>query len=268
MFTDKGLEFLASAVGEPKRLHPKTESCVKFDEAQILVVADLTKDLPSEYVFTGEEEGEVDSIIKYSYPWLPPRCTGCKKWGHLRSTCLSTKTTESQVIENSEPTPVDALEKTGASLNLSGTEHVDMAKAATEKKVEEEKEAEEGTGWITPKNGRSSPGKRREDLKFGEVSILSNSYSVLGVEDETVVEQAPEETGPLLPVLVSTNKQSESAPAQETVTKGRAAKAILPLRPSLPRDSKTAHKTVSHLPASSARDPSRDQSKKIPPKHI
>lgn len=66
MFTDKGLEFLASAVGEPKRLHPKTESCVKFDEAQILVVADLTKDLPSEYVFTGEEEGEVDSIIKYS----------------------------------------------------------------------------------------------------------------------------------------------------------------------------------------------------------
>lgn len=160
------------------------------------------------------------------------------------------------------------MEKTGASLNLSGTEHVDMAKDATEKKVEEEKEEEEGTGWITPKNSRSSPDKRREDLKFGEVSILSNSYSVLGVEDETVVEQAPEETWPLLPVLVSTNKQSESAPAQETVTKGRAAKAILPLRPSLPRDSKTAHKTVSHLPASSARDPSRDQSKKIPPKHI
>lgn len=57
MFTDKGLEFLASAVGKPIRLHPKTETCDTFEEAQILVAADLTKDLPQEFIFTGEEEG-------------------------------------------------------------------------------------------------------------------------------------------------------------------------------------------------------------------
>lgn len=89
MFTDKGLEFLASAVGKPIRLHPKTDVCVCFDEAQIMVEADLTKELLKEYNFTGEEEGELDSVIKYSYPWLPPRCGCCKKWGHLRETCLS-----------------------------------------------------------------------------------------------------------------------------------------------------------------------------------
>ena len=43
MFTDKGLEFLFSAVGKPIRLHPKTEACSSFDEAQMLVEADLTK---------------------------------------------------------------------------------------------------------------------------------------------------------------------------------------------------------------------------------
>lgn len=74
LFTDKGIEFLSSAVGKPIRLHPKTDACASFDEAQILVEADLTKELPKEYVFTGKEEGELDTIIHYAYPWLPPRC--------------------------------------------------------------------------------------------------------------------------------------------------------------------------------------------------
>ena len=82
MFTDKGLEFLASAVGRPLRLHPKTEACEKFDEAQIMVEADLTKELPREYQLSGEEEGELDVVISYAYPWLPPRCSSCQKWGH------------------------------------------------------------------------------------------------------------------------------------------------------------------------------------------
>lgn len=49
MFTNKGLEFLSSAVGKPIRLHPKTEACENFYEAQIYVEADLTKDSPTEY---------------------------------------------------------------------------------------------------------------------------------------------------------------------------------------------------------------------------
>jgi len=66
-------------VGKPIHLHPKTEACVSFDEAHILVEADLTKDLPTEYSFMGEEEGELEVVIQYAYPWLPPRCGCCKK---------------------------------------------------------------------------------------------------------------------------------------------------------------------------------------------
>lgn len=46
MFSWKGLGFLASAVGEPKRLHPETELCTKFEEAKVFVEADMSKELP------------------------------------------------------------------------------------------------------------------------------------------------------------------------------------------------------------------------------
>lgn len=98
MFTDKGLEFISSDVGRPIRLHPKTEASTSFDETHILVEANLTKDLPKEYVFTVEEEGEPDAIIKYSYPWLPPKCSECGKWGHFKESCLAA--TQKAVQEN------------------------------------------------------------------------------------------------------------------------------------------------------------------------
>lgn len=34
--------------------------------------------------------------------------------------------------------------------------------------------------WITPSNSGRSPEKKSKELKFGEVSILSNSFSALG----------------------------------------------------------------------------------------
>jgi len=89
IFTDKGLEFLSSAVGKPIKLHPETEACVSFEEAQILVQVDLTKLLPKEYYITCEEEGELDVLVQYFYPWLLPRCGKCQKWGHQTEACLA-----------------------------------------------------------------------------------------------------------------------------------------------------------------------------------
>lgn len=74
-------------MGKPIRLHPKTEACVSFEEAQLLVEADLTKDLPSEYHLLGEEEGELDVVVQYLYPWLPPRCSCCQKWAQTSCVC-------------------------------------------------------------------------------------------------------------------------------------------------------------------------------------
>lgn len=69
MFSWKGLGFLASKVGEPKRLHPETESCKKFDEAKVFVEVDLMKNLPTEFTF--ELERGKEAVVEFTYPWLP-----------------------------------------------------------------------------------------------------------------------------------------------------------------------------------------------------
>ncbi|XP_023637566.1 uncharacterized protein LOC111830212 [Capsella rubella] len=194
MFTHKGLEFLSSAVGKPIRLHPKTEACVTFEEAQILVEADLTKELPQEYFLTGEEEGELDTIIMYSYPWLPPRCICCKKWGHASSTCL-TKPREVQTAPGSivaltnvqEIIPEVVSEVAVLPLDTVIVEQVERPQ------VEEQNVTVRGEEeWTTPKSS-CSPGKSTESFKFGELSILSNSYSVLEVEGDKEEEDMPRE---------------------------------------------------------------------------
>lgn len=86
MFSWPGLSFLASPIGEPKRLHQETELVICFDEAKVFVDVDLTKELPKSYYFhiKGEE-----SCVQFEYPWLPPRCETCKKWGHFEGGCIA-----------------------------------------------------------------------------------------------------------------------------------------------------------------------------------
>ena len=275
MFTDKGLEFLASAVGNPIRLHPKTEACVSFDEAQILVEADLTKELPKEFVIAGEEEGELDAVVRYSYPWLPPRCSCCQKWGHMGDSCLveANKTTHDISQSNSEAEAPVEVEKQAEKPSIKHAEMVvPVVETATEhvsgnKPIEAEvNQKGDDQGWITPQHTQRSPGKRQEDPKFGEVSLLTNSYSVLtghdgtGESDKTVAVIVEEDTDP-------PNKQVSM---KETKTVGSTAlskEADTLLRQSLPRSSKTAHKTVSVPSTQSTRIPPRDQSKRASSKH-
>jgi len=199
MFTDKGLEFLASAVGKPIRLHPKTEACVSFDEAQILVEADLTKELRKEFVLTGEEEGELDSIVKYSFPWLPPRCSQCKKWGHLHTSCISVainKDLESQKPESipeASKIDIDSIEKETVS-NLVTVSVVKDTDVVEHQEVVKEQTVDTAGGWSSPITGRTSPINNKKSLQYGEVSILSNAYSVLAIEDDGVEKTEEEKT--------------------------------------------------------------------------
>ncbi|CAE6073040.1 unnamed protein product [Arabidopsis arenosa] len=291
MFTDKGLEFLASAVGKPIRLHPKTEACVSFEEAQILVKADLTKELPQKYVFTGEEEGELDSTINYTYPWLPPRCSCCQKWGHLRDTCLSmgNKSPRKHVPESEIKKRTDEIVEQRTEQG-SGEEKGDTVGVVSETAVAQlsdpanKTENADGQSWITPSKPGSTSGKKREELKFGEVSILSNSFAALGAEDEAddaqvVTTTERESTDPNKPNNTTTqelvnNQCLEETEDQNELLKGSAGtekiqgyKPELQLRPSLPRGSKSAHKTVSMPSTQSARVNPKDRSKKVTPKH-
>ncbi|KAH0893298.1 hypothetical protein HID58_055727 [Brassica napus] len=46
----------------------------------------IGRTLTSKYKVKGTCE-----IISVSYPWLPPRCLGCQKWGHTDKTCSKNK---------------------------------------------------------------------------------------------------------------------------------------------------------------------------------
>lgn len=85
MFSWKGLGFIASAVGKPKRLHPDTLQCNSFEEAKVFVEANMTKELPTSNRF--KSKLGVNAEVEFVYPWLPDRCTICSKWGHLHTTC-------------------------------------------------------------------------------------------------------------------------------------------------------------------------------------
>lgn len=96
MFTWDGLGFLASPVGDSKRLHPDKEICKSFKEEKVFVEADLSKELPKSYRFRSEKG--IDAVVEYVYPWLPPRCVICSKWGHLKNDCIATKRGEHVTI--------------------------------------------------------------------------------------------------------------------------------------------------------------------------
>ncbi|XP_023638041.1 uncharacterized protein LOC111830437 [Capsella rubella] len=105
MFSWPGLSFLASPVGEPKRLHQETELVTCFDEAKVFVEVDLAKELPKSYIF--KIKGE-ETSVQYEYPWLPPCCGLCNKWGHFDDGCLaaagkSRTSPNKRVISHHEP---------------------------------------------------------------------------------------------------------------------------------------------------------------------
>lgn len=92
-FSQNGLTFFGDTIGRTVKLHPNTERCVRLDVARLLVVMNLEKPLPT--TNTVRVSGETLSV---SYPWLPPRCLGCKQWGHTDKNC--TKNKKSKDIEN------------------------------------------------------------------------------------------------------------------------------------------------------------------------
>ncbi|KAL0742650.1 hypothetical protein Bca4012_084163 [Brassica carinata] len=85
MFSWKGLGFIASAVGKPRRLHPDTILCKSFEEAKVFVEVDVTKELPKSHHFKSKLGIEAD--VTFEYPWLPPKCNICTKWGHSGKAC-------------------------------------------------------------------------------------------------------------------------------------------------------------------------------------
>lgn len=85
LYSKEGLKFLARTSGKFIKLHPNTERCIRMDVARVLVEVDLTKPLPNKISFQSREGLPV--LVPISYPWLPPRCLTCSKWGHSATGC-------------------------------------------------------------------------------------------------------------------------------------------------------------------------------------
>lgn len=88
MYSWEGLSFITSAAGIPDHLHPETLACTNFDIAKVFVHADLSKELPRriDYTIQGEKV-----TVEFKYPWLPPKCKSCEKWGHNDLVCKMNK---------------------------------------------------------------------------------------------------------------------------------------------------------------------------------
>ncbi|WZZ49447.1 hypothetical protein YC2023_049554 [Brassica napus] len=87
MFSHKGLKCLARTVGTFVKLHPNTEKCTRLDVARLLVEVDLHKPLVEKISYI--DKAEVEVVLGASYPWLPPKCEVCRKWGHKGSDCYA-----------------------------------------------------------------------------------------------------------------------------------------------------------------------------------
>ncbi|XP_024004922.1 uncharacterized protein LOC112082061 [Eutrema salsugineum] len=88
MYSWKGLSFLTSPLGEPKQLHSDTLWAKSFDEARVFVEVNLEQNLPEAFSFKSSKG--VDIVVYYEFPWLPPRCLACAKWGHVSAECRAT----------------------------------------------------------------------------------------------------------------------------------------------------------------------------------
>lgn len=186
LYTDPGFEFLAKGVGKLRRIHQSTLNCEDLEKAQLFVEADLTKELPKEYIFGGEEKGEVEYAVQYLYPWLPCRCNHCGKWGHTVANCKAKSRNRTERITGKKQLPSDGVEnrKPESGTNVcppaESTDSEMEVPANSQPPVEplipappENIGSIQEEGWNVPSKVCKSPAKSQ--LNYGEVSLLART---------------------------------------------------------------------------------------------
>ena len=245
MFSWKGLSFITSPIGVPAKLHPDTALCKDFKVAKVFVKVDLTKDLPRSMNFKFQGK---DTLIDFTYPWLPTKCPTCGKWGHSEKTCSKQKEKEKEEVRTGEESVPKQSEQNN-SMVLEDGENQELQKSQTENSEElqnvevmevsisneREKVDDQIETWSTPVKVSRTPEKAKE-REFDQDSILSSSrFAVLSSEvdeEEGKIPQHENITDEAPPQVPIKKKQEELVKA--TVT-----------RPSLPRISKDNHRILS-----------------------
>lgn len=279
MYSWEGLGFLASAVGNPKKLHPDTETCKSFEEARVSVIADLSKELPKSFRFKSSKG--VDSVVEFSYPWLPERCNSCSKWGHKTEVCsyggkktqISKEGTEQipkgkedtereegeidmeAVMPEEEPEKVEAFDKhatvTVPDAGDCETEQGEIETALVQTEVMAIESNGEGE-WHTV--SPSKKGRHDVEQETNENILSASKFSVLAVEekdDDAVVELTDRNQGDVEGQETQPSGGNENKGNTPNQQKRRARRKPTReengTRTCLPRVSKSAHKIIHGL---------------------
>ncbi|XP_024011406.1 uncharacterized protein LOC112086667 [Eutrema salsugineum] len=76
---------------------------VNFEEARVFVEVNLDQKLPESFSF--KSKTGVDTVVQYEFPWLPPRCVSCAKWGHTIAECKA-QPGDKRILQRSSPVKV------------------------------------------------------------------------------------------------------------------------------------------------------------------
>ncbi|GJR64571.1 hypothetical protein Tco_0010636 [Tanacetum coccineum] len=170
MYAWEGFAFMTSPIGEPIRLHPETEI------------------------------GGGNVLVTFEYPWLPPRCHQCSKWGHNIDDCLKKREVTS-VSPTKSPKKVADASKTIVEKSSQVTKpvldeveqgnndfqvQVNSGSKEKDQTIDPKKgvDGDQEEGWNTPPNSMKSPRKVTKSLKYGDVRIESSCFSALNGKGE------------------------------------------------------------------------------------
>ena len=166
LFSHKALKCLSQAAGNFVKLHPHTEKCTRLDVARILVEVNLNKPLV-EKISCLDRDGK-GVLIEVLYPWLPPKCNICNRWGHLGSSC------KSKMISVMQKSKEVALEKGTLDADKTGEGSArDDLKNTKRNVVQELLHELEGIPLTCGNNDVG--GVKRKDLEVGDTSITDRS---------------------------------------------------------------------------------------------
>ncbi|XP_022566691.2 uncharacterized protein LOC111210528 [Brassica napus] len=239
----RGLSFATSPIGVLVKLHPDTALCKDLKVAKVFIKADLTKALPRSMNF--KYQGK-DTLIDFTLPWLPTKCTTCGKWGHSEKDCLKPKETEVAKIDDEVVVSSKKVEEESTKeLDSGNNEEIQTVQSHNENENPEEAEQvvdvrtagkenkdNQEESWLPPVKVSRTPEKTK-DLESGQGSIISNSlFTVLSSDEE-------EEEGEILQQEAAIEK--DEIPPQEPIQKKQEVQnKAMSTRPSLPRVSKAA----------------------------
>ncbi|KAF9624274.1 hypothetical protein IFM89_009182 [Coptis chinensis] len=89
LWTKKGLSFLASLIGGPLCMDGATSMKRRLDFAKVCVTIPLDFEFPSSIKL--KIRGKV-VFVDVEYPWKPPSCSRCSRFGHLTARCPTAPT--------------------------------------------------------------------------------------------------------------------------------------------------------------------------------